>query len=136
MEHAFLIRDEVSSECVRSTLVAGVEYFQVLERPWLNNAINISCIPAGTYKCNYMARSASGKYRNVYWIKGVPGRTGILIHNGNTVNHSRGCLIIGKRRGWLAGRRAVLNSKSALVDLSQIYNGRDFMLTIIGDQKC
>jgi hypothetical protein len=118
------------------TLVVDLEMMHVLERPWLNNRSNISCIPAGDYIVKYMARSSSGKYRNVYHVQNVEGRYGVLIHAGNTVNHTRGCLIIGKRRGWLGGQRAVLNSRSALGQLVDILGTEPFKLTIWGNQQC
>ncbi len=133
---AFLIRDYVGSDCVMGTMIAGLEEFQVLERPWKNNQRNLSCIPAGDYTVTFMERSASGKYRNVYHIQGVEGRSGILIHSGNTVNHTLGCLIVGKRRGWLGRRRAVLNSRSGLRQLVDVLGKEPFKLTIVGEQQC
>lgn len=77
------------------------------------NVRNKTCIPEGNYELRKLERSASGKYKKVYWVTGVEGRSGILIHNGNTVKHTRGCIIIGLKSGVLAGRPAVLNSRSA-----------------------
>jgi len=131
----YLIRDDINSECVRGSLVIAGEIFSVLEPPWKNNASNISCIPSGEYVCNFMHRSSSGKYKNVYHIREVGGRFGILIHNGNIVTHTRGCLIIGKRKGWLARRRAVLNSKTALGELVDITGEMPFKLIITGNQN-
>lgn len=132
---ATLLRDDVRPDVIRGTLALKGETFHVLERPWLDNRRNESCIPAGTYRATFMKKSASGKYRNVFWLQSVPGRSAILIHNGNTVNHSRGCLIIGKRRGPLAGQPAVLNSKTALREFAALLDSKPFTLTIIGDQK-
>jgi len=133
---AFLLRTEVSSECIRGILFAMDEVFYVLERPWLDNERNESCICAGTYTAEYLPRSTSGKYRNVYWLRDVPGRSGILIHNGNTVDHSRGCLLIGRRRGTLGGHRAVLNSKTGLHEFVELMAREDFKLNIYGSQLC
>lgn len=130
------MRDDISSECIRGAMIAEGVIFQVLERPWLDNRSNISCIPSGEYVCQFMRRSSSGKYRNVYWLQDVEGRFGILIHNGNLVAHTRGCLIIGKRKGWLANRRAVLSSKTALRELVSIMGDEPFKLTILGEQQC
>lgn len=135
MQPAYLIRDDVSAECIRGVLYVKDETFHVLERPWLNNTKNISCIASGTYNCTFLPTSASGKYKNIYWLTNVENRSGILIHNGNTVNHSKGCLIIGKRRGMLAGKRAVLNSKSALYELAQLMEQQPFNIYILGAQK-
>ena len=135
MQTAFLLRDEVRSDCVRGILAAGGKFFHVIERPWESNTRNKSCIPAGEYHTTFLPRSASGKYRQVYHLQSVPGRSGILIHNGNVVAHSRGCLIIGLRRGSLAGKPAVLNSRSALHQLFQVMGSEPFKLKIIGNQS-
>lgn len=134
MKTAFLLRDEVRDDSVRGILAAGGAFFHVIERPWQNNKRNESCIPAGEYHTTFLPRSASGKYRQVYHLQSVPGRSGILIHNGNVVAHSRGCLIIGLRRGTLAGKAAVLNSRTALHQLYQVMGPEPFKLTIIGKQ--
>lgn len=134
MKTIYLFRDEPSSICIRSTLWAKDRTFQILERPWLNNQTNISCIPSGGYKCRYLERSVSGKYRNIYLIEGVQGRVGILTHNGNLVIHTRGCLLIGKRRGMLGNRHAILSSRTALAEFVALMDKQDFYLYIIGNQ--
>ena len=108
--------------------------YHIIERPWVNNQRNVSCIPAGDYIARFMPRSASGRYKNVFHLQPVQGRSGILIHNGNLVDHSRGCLIIGRRRGVLAGKAAVLNSKSALLSLVDEMEQSKFLLKIVGNQ--
>lgn len=133
--HGILTRDDVRADCIRGTLLIAGERFHILERPWAGNTPNQSCIPAGTCTARFLPRSASGRYRNIFWLTPVEGRSGILIHNGNVVDHSRGCLIIGKRRGTLAGKPAVLNSRTALLELGRLTGARDFHLTILGDQK-
>lgn len=130
-----LIRDEVLSTCIRGTLLIGDQCFHILERLWADNLRNESCIPGGAYTARFVERSPGGRYRDVFWLPDVPGRTAILIHNGNTVDHSRGCLIIGKRRGTLAGKPAVLNSRTALGELAELTGRSDFNLTLLGDQK-
>ena len=133
MKTAILIRDEVLNDCIRGTLYVGYERFEILERTWLDNKRNRSCIPQGTYKVSPLAKSSSGKYRDVFHVKNVKDRSGILIHNGNVAKHSLGCLIIGKRRGILAKQHAVLNSKSALNELNQeLENEEEFKLVVIG----
>ncbi|WLQ13320.1 DUF5675 family protein [Hahella aquimaris] len=133
MIEAMMIRDEIRSGCILSTLTVKEERFQILERPWLDNRPNVSCIPAGVYEATFMERSSSGKYRNVYWLRDVPNRTGILIHHGNVVADTRGCLLIGDRRGWLAGERAVLNSRSALRVFVELLNREPMRLAIQGE---
>lgn len=134
MKTIYLLRNEPLKTCIRSTLWAKDRTFQILERPWLNNRSNISCIPSGGYKCRHLERSASGKYRNIYLIEGVRGRVGILTHNGNLVIHTRGCLLIGKRRGMLGNRPAILSSRTALSEFVALMDKQDFYLYIIGNQ--
>ena len=107
----------VGDVCIFGMLIADDHVFSTLELPWRNNERNRSCIPAGEYDCDYMRRSASGKYRGCFYVKGVAGRSQILIHNGNLPAHTKGCIIIGRRTGTLAGLPAVLNSVSALREL-------------------
>ncbi|QEH36490.1 hypothetical protein OJF2_50740 [Aquisphaera giovannonii] len=63
------------------------------EEPWKANAPNVSCIAAGTYSC---IRHDTPKFPNVWEVTGVPGRTGILIHAGNTIKDTRGCILVGQ----------------------------------------
>jgi len=68
-------------------------YFTV-EKPWANNLPNISCIPDGIYYCEpYISR----RFGPTYQIIGVPNRSYILFHSGNTANDSTGCIILGMR---------------------------------------
>ena len=103
---------------------------RTIERPWLNNRKNTSCIPAGRYLCKYIARSASGKYRKCWHVQGVAGRGGILWHCGNLVSHSLGCILPGLRVGRLGNRVAVLNSLAALNAMRREIGPNDFWLVI------
>lgn len=100
-------------------MVIDGQEFCTLEPPWLDNRRNVSCIPAGEYRCEFLAKSASGKYKDVFHLQDVPGRSGILIHNGNLVSHTKGCILLGMRHGRLAGQRAVLNSRAAMSQLGE-----------------
>ncbi len=136
MKTAFLIRDYVGRDCVMGTLYIDGHVFQTLEPPWKDNKRNVSCIPSEVYRCGFMSRSSSGKYRNVYHIKEVEGRSGILIHNGNIVKHTKGCLLLGNRRGWLNRSRAVLSSRSAMNKFARILKNQSFNLMVFGGQEC
>jgi len=132
--NAYLVRNEVTKDYVLGYLYANSDVFATLEPPWRHNLPNVSCIPAGDYSADFLKTSASGKYREVYHLQAVPKRGGILIHQGNTVNHTRGCIILGMRKGWLAGKRAVLNSRTAMEKLRTLMEKDDFTLTIYGGQ--
>ncbi|MDB4351958.1 DUF5675 family protein [Porticoccaceae bacterium] len=75
------------------------EFYYTIERPWLDNQANVSCIPEGIYT---MGRHRSGKFNNpeIYagdsWeIKDVPDRTYILIHVANRSDDVLGCIGLG-----------------------------------------
>jgi len=109
-----------------------------LERPWLNNKPNISCVPAGNYAVKPIV---SPRFGETYYLhslndKGVrlhgpATRTHILIHKGNLVSHTQGCIIVGNKFGVLKGVRAVLHSGVTFNDLMDELNGKEFKLQII-----
>lgn len=68
------------------------------EDPWRENERNISCIPKGVYSC---VPHNGGRFKNVWEIKNVPGRDAVLIHNGNTIKDTEGCILVGKGFGFL-----------------------------------
>lgn len=129
---AYLIRDVRSVNHTLGTLIIDGVHFSTIERAWLNNKRNISCIPQGRYLCKFLKSSSSGKYKNCFHVQGVEGRSGILVHNGNLASHSKGCIILGSKRGFLGSKRAVLSSKTAMRKLAKIADSKDFYLTIIG----
>ena len=116
----------------------GVRICFINELPWRGNKQNISHIPDGVYQVDYLARSASGKYRNVYHIKNVPGRSGVLMHAGNFAgdilkrfkSHSWGCILPGLRLGRLNNQRCVLASRAALNKIHKITNRKNFILEV------
>lgn len=130
MKTAILVRDETSADCVRGTLTIAGNSFHTLEPPWRDNQRDRSCIPAGTYEAVFLPQSDSGKFRNVYELQAVPERSDILIHSGNVVADTRGCLLIGLSRGIQEGQPAVLDSRVALAQLIQLTGGENFVLSI------
>ncbi len=64
-----------------------------LENPWRNNEPFISCIPVGTYAFN---RHLSPKFGETFIVEGVPGRSQILVHRGNTHTDTSGCILTGE----------------------------------------
>ena len=77
-------------------LIEGEHFCYTLEDPWINNAPNISCIPEGQYFVKLLYSPHFG--RPYPHILGVPGRTGILIHSGNTDADTQGCILVGDHR--------------------------------------
>jgi hypothetical protein len=98
------------------------------ERPWLGNRPFVSSIPPGRYRCQ---RVTSPRFGETFELRGVPGRTNILFHVGNTAQDTEGCILPGRSFGALGGRAAVLSSALAFGDLMERLAGRDeFTLTI------
>ena len=64
--------------------------FNTLERPWINNQVNVSCIPAGRYN---FKRDTHGRHQ---WFRllNVEGRTDIEFHTGTKPTHSNGCILV------------------------------------------
>jgi len=135
MNTIFLIRQYFKTHTY-GILIANGQQFVTIERPWLDNRSNVSCIPAGRYVVDYLPRSGSGKYQKVWHIKSVSKRSGILIHKGNLASHSKGCIILGSRKGRLSGLPAVLSSGTALVKFNKLQSKKSFNLHIIGDTPC
>lgn len=52
-------------------------------------------IPAGTYMLVYWLSPTKGP---AYGLGGVPGRTGIMIHAGNFLKDTEGCILPGMER--------------------------------------
>ncbi len=95
-----------------------------LERRWLNNKPDESCIPVGEYLCK---RYSSPKYSNTFEVTGVTGRTGILLHKGNLLGDSHGCIILGESFERINGVTGIGMSGLAF---------EDFMKRLEGQSEC
>lgn len=69
-----------------------------------------TAIPAGTYR---VEMDQSPKFGRVPHLRDVPGFTDILIHAGNTVKDTEGCILVGLTRK----PSALEQSRVALVEL-------------------
>ena len=88
-----------------------------IERPWLHNERNVSCIPTGRYRLRLgMHRrntpDPSDDYP-AYEVEGVPGRSLIKIHVGNTLDDLKGCIALGTYLGYINSHWAVGSSQAA-----------------------
>ena len=90
---------------------------QTLERPWIFNERKVSCIPTGTY---LVKPHVSPKFGKCFKVQDVKGRSDILIHSGNVVNDTLGCILVGLTSGF------VDDSSSAM-----IYNSRKAMAVLL-----
>lgn len=96
------------------------------ELPWLNNMPEISCIPTGLYN---VVPYSSPLHNDVWQITDVPNRSAILIHPGNTVDDTHGCICVGAAIGKINNKLAVLNSQMTFAMLKQLFPA-NFQLTI------
>ena len=108
-------------------IVPPLQPIYTLERAWRATSVyragipSESCCPDGEYELVPFERSNGHKV----WALRNPSlgvfvypddrehdwqRSAILIHSGNTTDHSQGCILPGRRRGVLKGKRAVLES--------------------------
>lgn len=107
-------------------LIDDVPICVTLEETWLGNIQQESCIPAGAYK----VKAYSGtKYKNVWQVYGVPNRSAILIHWGNTERDTVGCILVGRSFATFGDRRGVESSAKTIEMLRGLLPD-EFMLYI------
>ena len=116
--------------CYGPDHVAGLLKFSdqslwALECPWRENQVFSSCIPDGTYP---LVAFESPEHPLCWVVTPVPGRTGVLIHVGNTVADTQGCILIGQFQE--PGK--VLNSRDALRQLNYTLNRNEQHVLHIG----
>lgn len=124
---------------VFGTMYVQGQKFYTIECPWRGNLNNISCIPTGTYKCEYNYSPAFR--RNMYLVKDVPKRAGIRIHSGNVagmksknlITHFHGCIGLGLNYGQVYGQPAILNSVTAVRKFEELLNKEPFILHVTGE---
>ena len=101
------------------------ETFYSVERPWLDNAPNVSCVPEGTYKTGWRD---SPKFGETWHIKDVPNRTYILIHAANYPTDVHGCIGLGMQ--LMADRIAVGHSRKAVNAFEKLTKGSEWQLIV------
>ncbi len=81
-----------------------------VERPWKDNALGVSCIPAGDYVVRKHVSPSKGA---CFEIQDVPERTHILIHVANWSRELQGCIAPGQginlRSDMVTSSRAALD---------------------------
>ncbi len=131
-----LVRFEESVHGTRGKLYIGEEFFcYSMEPPWQDNLPNLSCIPEGSYECNW---HQSPRYGWVYLVTDVSERAHILIHSGNYggdteqdfKTHTKGCILLGRRLGILSEQRVVLVSRPTVRRFNDFMCGNCFLLNI------
>ena len=116
--------------CYGPDHVAGLLKFEdqslwTLECPWRENQVFTSCVPDGSYP---LIAFESPQHPDCWVLTPVPGRTGILIHVGNKVKDTQGCILIGQDQE----PGAVWSSKDALRQLNYVLNRNEQHVIALG----
>ena len=106
----------------------GVPFALTLERPWLNNLPNQSCIPEGRYLA---IRHVSPKFGETFWLQDVPGRSGILFHKGNNTTDSQGCILIGEQFNQVNGEPGITHSSAGFQEFMRLCEGKAEIIVVI-----
>lgn len=119
MKTVYLYRHETGPEGTFGRLVMDKdELCKTLEDQWLDNTRKQSCIPVGRYLCvKHGWNNEPVRFRETWEITGVPNRTAILFHAGNSTDDTQGCVLVGHLFGMIDGKRGILGSRAAMNDL-------------------
>ena len=93
----------------------AVRPFPTVERPWLQNKANVSCIPPGSY--GYAVTQSPRFKQDLIRLNDdeLPGgRFAILLHPANQASELQGCIAPGMDFAHFDGGRGVSNSRHAL----------------------
>lgn len=113
--------------CVLGGLDIAGKSFVTVERPWKGNKPFESCIPEGLYDCK---RYSSTKYPDTFEITGVPGRTKILFHKGNSAADVEGCIAVGTSFDFSGYR--IVDSASAFHEMmDHLRPYKEFQIDIV-----
>jgi hypothetical protein len=137
MKKLILVRQLMDDNVTLGTLTLYSDKHQVLqlktlELPWKNNTPKVSCIPEGRYLCKYEYSTAFKK--NLYELKGVPGRSEVKIHAANYTKELLGCIAVGLiyKDMNADGIPDLGNSSVALAKLHDaIFPQREIYITIV-----
>lgn len=107
-----------------------IPFALTLEDVWQDNKVSVSCIPIGSYVCK-RRRYNRGGY-NTFEITGVPRRTHILFHRGNTEADTEGCILIAEKFGELNNKTAIQSSREGFKEfMERLQDVDEFLLHII-----
>lgn len=97
--------------------VGQVPFALTLERPWEDNAQNVSCIPAGRYRCRNIR---SPRFGNTYEVCDVPSRTHVLFHKGNYMYDTQGCILIGEEYSGTWDKPFIASSERGFLEFMKL----------------
>lgn len=110
-------------------LKVGKDVFYTIERPWLQNQVNVSCIPEGFYTFKpHGWRGEPVKFERVWEIEDVPDRSAILLHVSNYVQDVHGCVGVGM--GLNTSQKMVTNSNKAISRLRSLIGAQGGIIEV------
>lgn len=118
MRELNLVRNNINEKRVVGTLsIPNGRRLYTLERPWLDNAFNVSCVPDGSYVLEW---DQTGRIRGVPRLRDTNPRTQINIHSANRVHELQGCIAVGF---GLFDNNVLTNSVAAMETLMEYIGG-------------
>lgn len=104
----------------------------ILERPFINNFVNISSIYRDDYMCKFVPLNSNvSRFDYEHFnVLDVDDRTAIAIHRGNCIDDSEGCLLIGTSLYFEGEELRIANSTDALASLVSEVGRQDFVLRL------
>lgn len=107
-----LVRDSFSLSSTDGVLFVDSRPFCNTLEPAIGKKVKYGkgcCIAPGIYSIDFHYSPKFGKY--MLTLCGVRGRSGILIHSGNTPKDTVGCILVGQREniGVLSNSRSTLD---------------------------
>lgn len=110
-----------------------------MEKPWLQNQNDISCIPAGLYDMNYRVSPSKGetfyfsnpKLNVTLDTEGT--RTYVQIDKANVQSELLGCIAVGADFSYFAdkGEQAVIKSKTTKLMLMELLGKGSHTIEIV-----
>lgn len=134
MKHIMIKRGYLPGGTFGDLFIDGEFICHTVERPWLGNAPNESCIPEGVYT---VERYTSPRHGNVFILSGGTvdkfynsngQRWGILFHKANLPTQLEGCIAPATRIGVLNGQTAGLSSGRSFEKLSALLDEKNALL--------
>jgi hypothetical protein len=107
-----------------------VPFAVTLEPPWQNNATDISCIPAGRYRCR---RVRSTRFGETFEIMEVPNRSYVLFHRGNQVHDTKGCVCVAEEFGGTFSDPMIVSSERGYREFMQLTRGLSEFWVVISE---
>jgi hypothetical protein len=141
MKTVYILRDKIGTKQSLGALLvvkAGRVLFNshVLERGWLDNQRNVSCVHAGIYP---LRLEYSNKFKRKLWEAfNVPNRNECKFHSANFWNELNGCFAPGESRrniGFDAELDMVNSGKMLNLFMTAMGSDTESRLVIIDDNN-